>query len=516
MMGERRAGEIAEKKFDSWHIPEPSLIFGDGKRHIDPKAGLATYGPLLTHDQRIPAPLSIKVGIVGTGVTVGWAKKLLRRLQDGVNEPTKNPFQDPPFPGFKSAFVCETVVMEAMIETIPQREVDRIAKHAVFEDRVKFAVEMFANRIKAVSEITPRPDVVLCALPYEVVEYCVVKRTKGGQLKVKTSSQEAKRVKKLRRMRESGQGFLDDFGAEVDRMLEQDVEASNFRRVLKSKSMKYNMPTQIVRPETIGPDERGARRLQNYNSVVWNLSVGLYYKGSGFPWTMTQMKPGTCYVGISFYKTQTEGMISTSMAQLFTHTGEGLILRGDEFEWREKGHSPHLTEDQARSLMSKALDLYQSHMKTAPSRVVVHKSSRYWDDEKRGFEQALNDVGHHDLVAFGKSNILFFRHGQYPPLRGTAIKIADRRFILYTRGYTPYLRTYPGGHVPVPLDVIEMHGDSDPDTILTEILALSKMNWNSAEFSLAQPITMLFSRRVGEVLAYVDDLDLKHDYRFYM
>ncbi len=52
--------------------------------------------------------------------------------------------------------------------------------------------------------------------------------------------------------------------------------------------------------------------------------------------------------------------------------------------------------------------------------------------------------------------------------------------------------------------------------MLAEILALSKMNWNSADFSLAQPITLFFSRRVGEVMAYVDDDDLRHEYKFYM
>ncbi len=205
-----------------------------------------------------------------------------------------------------------------------------------------------------------------------------------------------------------------------------------------------------------------------------------------------------------------------SMAQIFTYTGEGLILRGDEFEWVEENKPPHLDERSAESLMGKAISLYLSHMSAMPSRVVVHKSSKYSEAEKRGFERALANITHHDLIAFSKRNIRFFRCGKYPPLRGTAIRLSDKSFILYTRGYTPYLRTYPGGHVPLPLDITEMHGDSDPDTILAEILALSKMNWNSSDFSLGQPITILFSRRVGEIMAYVDDRDLKHEYRYYM
>ena len=517
-MSERKhEGLVSSKMFHSWHISEPSLIFGDGKTHIDPKTGLAVYGPFITSDQSTSAPLSIKVGIVGTGETVGWAKQFLRGLESGVNKPAKNPFQDPPFPGFQKAFNCKLVVQDATVITIPQREVDEISKHMVFEDRVCYAVGLFTDRIESLSDVTPRPDVVLCALPHEVVNYCMAKRTKSGQWIAKTKRTEAEFVKKLRRQRELGQTFLDDFEAEVDRILEQRIETSNFRRGLKSKSMKYNMPTQIVLPKTITPDyEQKAKHLQNDNTIAWNISVGLYYKGSGFPWTMTRLKRGTCYVGISFYKTQETGIMRTSMAQIFTYTGEGLILRGDKFKWEEKGRSPHLNEEQAKSLMDKVISLYESRMNETPSRVVVHKSSRYLDDEKRGFERALDNIKYHDLIAFGRRKIRFFRCGQYPPLRGTVIKISNRRFILYTRGYTSYLRTYPGGHVPLPLDIIEMHGDSDPDTILTEILALSKMNWNSAEFSLAQPITLLFSKRVGEVMAYVNDIDLRHEYRYYM
>ena len=512
-----RAGRLdSARVFDSWHIPEPSLIFGDGRRHIDPKAGLALYGPLLTHDQRVPSPLSIKVGIVGTGETVGAARRFLRRLASGVRMPVKNPFQDQTFPGFKSAFKCEMVVLDAMIETIPRNEVARILERTVFEDKVGHAVNLFAERIKSLSEVMHRPDVVLCALPQEVVDYCVAKRTGGGQREAKIKRSEAKYAEKLRSLRESGQMFLGGFDTEVERILRQDVETSNFRRALKARSMKYGMPTQIVWPETIAPADERDPRGQSPNSLAWNVSVGLYYKGSGFPWTMTRMSPGTCYVGVSFYRTKKDGTMRTSMAQVFTYTGEGLILRGDEFEWNEKGSSPHLDESQAEALMGAAVSKYRSHMQEAPSRVVVHKSSRYRDEEKRGFERALRGIRCRDLVAFGKRDIRFFRCGQYPPLRGTAVRIGKKSFILYTKGYTPYLHTYPGGHVPAPLDILEMHGDSDPETVLAEILALSKMNWNSADFSLEQPITLFFSRRVGEVMAYVDDDDLRHEYKFYM
>jgi hypothetical protein len=41
------------------------------------------------------------------------------------------------------------------------------------------------------------------------------------------------------------------------------------------------------------------------------------------------------------------------------------------------------------------------------------------------------------------------------------------------------------------------------------------MNWNGAEFSIASPITLLFSERVGEVMASLsEDAPVRHEYLF--
>ncbi len=87
-------------------------------------------------------------------------------------------------------------------------------------------------------------------------------------------------------------------------------------------------------------------------------------------------------------------------------TGEGLILRGDSFDWSTQlDGSPHLSLDSAEKLLSKALGLYRQKMGQPPARVVVHKSSQYLDDERTGFSKALKDVPKRDFVAFGNKKI---------------------------------------------------------------------------------------------------------------
>jgi hypothetical protein len=86
-------------------------------------------------------------------------------------------------------------------------------------------------------------------------------------------------------------------------------------------------------------------------------------------------------------------------------------------------------------------------------------------------------------MAMSCAGTQFYRFGDYPPLRGTFVKFDDTALLLYTTGHIPYLRTYPGARVPQPLEVTEHHGDSSWDVILREILALTKMDWNTADFA---------------------------------
>lgn len=284
--------------------------------------------------------------------------------------------------------------------------------------------------------------------------------------------------------------------------------------------MEMGIPTQLVKPRTLLSKPEDVT-LQDEATRAWNFSVALYYKAEGYPWKLTEMTVGTCYVGITFYKdlTDPEGKMRTSMAQVFTHTGEGLVLRGGRAVLDET-KSPHLSEAGAYQLMRDILQLYYEQMGQLPSRLVVHKSSRFWSDEIYGFNKAAKDVKIKDYVTIFKRGrgIRFMRKkGKYPPLRGTVIKIGERNYIVFTQGWIPYFRTYPGLRVPVPLEIVEHHGDSSMETICREILALTKLSWNSADFCISEPVTLAYSRQVGRVLAYVpEEVKPRPQYLFYM
>jgi hypothetical protein len=87
---------------------------------------------------------------------------------------------------------------------------------------------------------------------------------------------------------------------------------------------------------------------------------------------------------------------------------------------------------------------------------------------------------------------------------------------LYTTGYVPSFGGYPHGHVPSPLQLADHVGDTSRSELLRETLLLTKMNWNSANLSALMPITLRFSRVVGDVLREVPrERTPEPKYRYY-
>jgi hypothetical protein len=67
------------------------------------------------------------------------------------------------------------------------------------------------------------------------------------------------------------------------------------------------------------------------------------------------------------------------------------------------------------------------------------------------------------------------------------------------------------------LEIVEHHGESPTELICQEIMALTKLNWNSCSFASSDPITMLFARTVGRILTELPpDVVPQTKYKFYM
>ncbi len=456
-------------------LEEPPLLFANDRTHPDPKVGIALYGPRSLGTSRHKS--EVHVGFVGTGEAVEHARQFYAECAEGV----AGGDQHIPFPGCKAdrGFRTDLRFDSGLTELITRRESQEVRAMRRQRERFEAAAELLRAKVELLTRKDHPLDYVVVVLPEEFYERCRVADYYGGRQKVHR----------------------------------------DLRLALKARAMKYHKPMQILLETTTGLVP-STRELDHKSKIAWNLFTGLYFKADGLPWGPTELPPINCFVGVSFFRPLGDSSsLRTSVVQAFDENGEGLVLRGHDFEWDEEkqGKSPHLSDELAYKLIEMVLKRYQEERKQLPQRVVLHKSSRFEPDERAGFEAALRSIGYYDLVTITPtSSVRLVRAGRYPPLRGTVFTVADCSY-LYTNGYTPELGGFPHGHVPSPLEIVDHIGDTPKTKLLREVMVLSKMDWNSADFSKLRPITLEFSRAVGAIMREVpQDEEPQPKYKFYM
>jgi hypothetical protein len=407
----------------------------------------------------------VHVGFIGTSESADAARRFFGEICSGVPGDADHE----PFPGCSAdrGYRCE--VHAELVEPIKRHEATDILGVQNGRQRFEAFLDLLQKKMDLITSRDHPLDYIVLALPQELYLKC-------------RSVEYA----------EKGLGPV----------------YRNLRRAFKAMAMGFGKPTQILLATTTGLTT-SARKLDHPSKIAWNLLTGLYFKVEGLPWGPTELEPGTCHIGISFYRPLGEtSTLRTSVVQAFDSNGEGLVLRGHKFHWDEEkeGRSPHLPAEQAQQLVDLVLARYtRENEDRPPLRVVIHKTSRFEPEERAGFEQALRGVSRYDLVSLAPtSEVRLLRSGQYPPLRGTVFTIGDVSYC-YTSGYLRHLGCYPHGHVPSPLQVADHVGDTPKSQLLREILVLTKMNWNSANMSGLMPITLRFSRLVGDVLREVSE-----------
>jgi hypothetical protein len=292
----------------------------------------------------------------------------------------------------------------------------------------------------------------------------------------------------------------------------------NFHRALKARCMSVPnaVPLQIVRRHTYLPEEAK----QNDATRAWNLCVALYYKASNIPWQPANLVSGTCFVGISFHHLKRRGgdILYASLAQAFSTDTEPFALQGEMLSDRQvRDKQPYLLPQQAEKIVQRVVAQYRTRTGTFPSRLVIHKSSMFQPEEVEGFRAGGGEaVPGCDMISMRPTGFRLIRKGLKEVERGMLASVEDEKLYLFTTGYVDWWREYPGPHVPAPLEITSPLETNLIDRC-NEILALTKMNWNSADGLGRHPITLSFARQVGAVMTEIDDdRDIQPLYRFYM
>jgi hypothetical protein len=444
-------------RFECIQIKEPELVFGENHRCVDPRTGLAAYGPY--GDAPVGGIRQLRVGIVGASDDMEGVRSLLEQISRPVEQdPGLDGILHPSFPGLNS---CKPFSVDVVTQTSWHRSInpqmvrlaadcdDSFAKYGMLR-------ELFGAQVRAMSHLEFPPNVVICAIPAR-------------------------------------------------------VESSLLRA-----ACAQSLPTEIV-CDGRAPEIDGLQK--DKATQAWDLSIRLLYKSGFTPWRLADAAGDSCFVGVSFYRETGSASPDTwsCFAHVVTDLGQGFILNGETFEWKpnkQREGTPRLNEEQAATLMSRVLEVYGKTSGHVLGKVVIHKTSPYSEAERAGFEDALREIKRHGLVSVSKSGTFVLRPGRKPVFRGTAIPFGEKLGVVYVSGYVPFLRGYPGNRMPQPFEITENWGTLTFQEAAKDLLRLTKLNWSSSAFSTEIPVTLAFPSQAREMIRILGQENLVLDDRY--
>lgn len=483
-------------------LAEPLLSFGFGQSSPNPKHGLFLFGPLRESSN----PTELRCGVIGTPAGLRAYRSWVRLIAKSIPSPSEsrvNVF----YPGFRELFNCVWSDSPVAEISISSSEIGTAIHRSDRHDAVHTTVGLFADSITTyLRDEDKRVDLWFVVIPDEVFDLGRPQSRVPMSDSIKSNRlMNAKLAKRL--MREPSL-FPEDMTA-ADTYLYQ----VDFHNQLKARLIRTRAITQIIRESTLALEAGSSRRrMQDTASIAWNLSVSSFYKAGGRPWRLQSIREGVCYVGLVF-KHDNKNIDNTYAccgAQMFLTNGEGMVFKGMPGRYYSTATREfHLTSEQAADIGARIINAYQAQTGELPKELFIHGRTRFNDEEWHGFCSALPEQVNVCGVRISRSDeFKLYRPGRMPVLRGTVITQSDKVAYLWTSGFIPELETYPGWEVPNPLRVEICRGEAEIDSVVSDILQLTKLNFNACIYGDGLPVTLRFADAIGEILTAAPERDI--------
>jgi hypothetical protein len=298
---------------------------------------------------------------------------------------------------------------------------------------------------------------------------------------------------------------------------------------VKASSVHKGIGTQFLDQSTLSD------RLQ---CRVWRwLSLAFYVKALRTPWVLNDLDKDSAYVGIgmSYDPGQEHGKkVVMGCSHIYSSRGEGLQYRLSQVENPVfYGKNPFLSRDDARRVGEQIRELFFESRSSIPKRVVIHKRTRFTKDEQLGLKEGLSGVAQIEMleividdslryIASSVNSRGILHEDSYPVSRGTVVRVDDFSALVWVHGVTNAVGTnrryYQGKRrIPAPLTVRRHCGQSDIKDLATEILGLSKMNWNTFDLYTKLPATVQSSNEIARIGSLLGAFQPKsYDFRLFI
>ncbi|MDZ4746827.1 MAG: hypothetical protein SGJ05_12605 [bacterium] len=482
-------------------IDEPALLFGHNQVTESPKDGLFMFGPLDASTNQM------RIGVIGTRDGLTYFNKWARRLGDFI--PARSGSTSPqhrPFPGFDAVFNSAFPVIYPEI-TIADQE----WRSALFiNDRwqaIYKTVEIFASRILQHRRQEDAPVDVW----YVVIPEDIYKHGRPNPVSIPSDLRVKGKVTGGKKLAKQLITAIPLFQEDAEDVVPYNYEV-NFHNQLKARLLDAdpNVVVQIVRETMLSPSSfvdihgRPIRKVQDEATIAWNFSTTSYFKSGQRPWRLASVRPRVCYIGLVYKRPvlSADERMACCGAQMFLDSADGLVFRGAVGPWYSgRAGEFHLPRTKARELIKLIVEAYRDKHGAYPQELFLHGQTFFRDEEWEGFKEAVPSETSLVGVRIRRAgNIKFFRLDKHPVLRGTGWMYSDRRGYLWTTGYVPYLQTYAGRETPSPISVDIVRGEADLKTVMSDIMGLTKLNFNSCIYNDGIPVTLRFANSVGEIL----------------
>lgn len=507
-MGRLVSSNLKSKgRWDGWNkrlltFEEPQLEFNHNQILDDPKDGLLLFGP---REQ----PMSTQYGVIGTSEGVKKFEAWINKLQGPIAAEESVP-SSVMFPGFETVFRTSLSPNPRVRLLVSAEELSRSIRNTDSHQRVFDTVSLFYEPIrKWILEEDPRVAFWFVIVPEDVWLLC---RPRSRILSAEGIEPEVP----LRHSRALEIINHPDLFEDANIAAHKHQFENHFHNQLKAKLLDCKAVTQIVRDTTLAPldfvDNGGnpIRKLQDDATIAWNISTSMFYKCGGKPWTLAEIRKGVTYVGLVFKQTNNPlaDREACCGAQMFLQSGEGIVFKGSVGPWAsDRPGEYHLGRDSAAEVIDQCVKTFAEWQGSTPNEVFIHGQTRFNQHEIEGFRSAVPAGTAITGVQIRRPNDLklFRADGRGTVLRGLALQIDRKNAYLWTSGYIPRLLTYPGREVPSPLKVRVVFGSTGLSQVLEDIMALTKLNFNSCIYADGFPVTLRFAGDVGEILTAVPD-----------
>lgn len=291
-------------------------------------------------------------------------------------------------------------------------------------------------------------------------------------------------------------------------------EELDFHNIIKVRSSN-RFKTQFLEERTIDSSD-------NRCKILLNFAIGIYTKTIGMPWYPLNYSKNTLFLGLSFGR-DARG-ITVGCSQMFDGAGRGMQLIVSQISEKKTRKNQYLNENEAFELGKKIRSTYYKTSKIEElKRIVIHRSDPFRKEEIDGFKKAFEGIQDFVLLQIVEDTSLnaypFGRSGcnGFPVKRGTVLKSSNDTAYIWTDGSVVDIDinnglTYRNSKrgMGKPLKIKKFHGNISINDVATDLMFLTKMDFNSSDVLYSKlPVTIKYSRVVCELIKqqnFDDDL----------